>query len=114
MHGIGFDAFSFDWGGHNNYCLPPPNLIINVLKHMQFCNAKGCIVVPEWTGHKFWPLLGHCDGPFHRYVTKKWVLPKIKDMFIMGKGGRAIYVDKKSKFDGTPDFNVIAFYVDFS
>ena len=35
-HAVAFDAFSQDWGGHNNYCLPPPNLIINVLKHMQF------------------------------------------------------------------------------
>ena len=56
-HAIAFDCFTQDWAGHVNYCFPPPNLIIAVLKHMYFCNAKRCILVPEWTGHKLWPLL---------------------------------------------------------
>lgn len=76
-HAIAFDAFSQDWSGHNNYCFPPPNLIINTLKHMEFCKAKGCILVSEWIGHKCWPLLTHKNAYFNKFVKNKWFLPKM-------------------------------------
>ena len=52
------DCFTQDWGkGCNNHVCPPPYLINAVLFHMQFCKAKGTLVVPEWKSGAFWPSL---------------------------------------------------------
>ena len=106
---VAVDSFSVDWGGHNNYCFPAPNDVIQVLNHMSFCKAKGCVIVPDWKGHKNYPVLLNCKN-----IEKIWILPKIKNMFTLGKGAISMYTETSSKFDGTPSFDVKAYYLNFS
>jgi len=51
------DAFSQEWVGENNWLLPAPGLISRVLQQLQESRAKGVILVPEWKGQPWWPLL---------------------------------------------------------
>ena len=37
--------------------MPPANLILKVLKHIQECKAATTLVVPIWEAQPWWPLL---------------------------------------------------------
>ena len=106
---IAIDTYTQDWGGVNNYCFRAPNDVIQVINHMKFCKARGCVIIPDWIGHKHNPVLLSC-----KHIEKVWTLPKIKNMFTLGNGAKCLYKTKASKFDGTPSFDVKAYYFNFS
>jgi hypothetical protein len=51
------DAFSQDWGPENNWVVAPFDEILNVLLHVQECQARATVIVPIWKGQPWWPLL---------------------------------------------------------
>ena len=53
----GIDAFCHDWGGENNWLVPPVFLVPRVIRHLAECKAEGTLIVPEWVSSPFWPML---------------------------------------------------------
>ena len=51
------DAFTQDWGGHENWLVPPLFLVIRTLQYLELCKAKGILVVPQWRLAHFWPAI---------------------------------------------------------
>jgi len=51
------DCFSQDWSLDNNYVLPPANLVLRVLNHINECKASATLIVPQWSSQPWWPLL---------------------------------------------------------
>ncbi len=64
------DAFSQDWGGNNNWLVPPPYLIPHVIQHLLRCRAKGILITPHWPSNRFWPFIFSWKGP--RYPVRTW------------------------------------------
>lgn len=51
------DAFLQHWAGENNWIHAPYKLIGEVVEHMRSCRAVGTVIVPEWRGAAWWPLI---------------------------------------------------------
>jgi hypothetical protein len=107
------DCFTQNWSNCNNWVCPPPTLILAVLKHMEICNAKGVVIVPEWQSAPFWPKICPYPLQFVSFVTGVYYLPQIPDTFIPGPGTLRMYQEKQSVFQGSPKFKVIALRVNF-
>ena len=83
---------------------------------MENCKAKGTLVVPEWKSAPFWPLLCSYDCPFllPEFVKDFCYLPRSRHMFLPGRGSSLVYTNKKSVFSGVPNFNFLAFRLNFA
>jgi hypothetical protein len=66
----GANAFTFDWSGSRSFCFPPPRLVPRVLEHARECATLIVLVVLDWPGQHWWPLLvadsGRGWAPFMR------------------------------------------------
>ena len=62
------DCFTENWQNIFNYACPPPSLILSVLKHMMYCKAYGCLIIPRWESGLFWPFLIDKPGKFKSFV----------------------------------------------
>ena len=56
MGGEAADAFTQDWTKDNNWLVPPLKEIPRVLMYLKEQNARGTILVPQWT-QWWWPLV---------------------------------------------------------
>ena len=54
---LAMDAFSQNWRGENNWVHAPFRLIGKVVAHMRQCGAVGTVVIPEWRGAAWWPMV---------------------------------------------------------
>ena len=67
------NAFSVNWKYEFNWLCPPISLIAKVIKHMQFCNGQGVLLVPRWESAYYWPILN--DGQkFYPFVKGVFVV----------------------------------------
>ena len=60
----GIDAFRFTWACTNNWLVPPPRLIPQVINKLEHEKCKGTLIVPEWASAPFWPMVVNKDGHF--------------------------------------------------
>ena len=96
------NAFSVNWKYEFNWLYPPISLIAKVIKHMQFCNGQGVLLVPRWESAYYWPILN--DGQkFYPFV--KGVLV-VNPFFVNG-------TRFKSVFSGRAKFNSLVLYLKF-
>lgn len=72
------DAFTQDWKGERNWLCLSFGLIQRALRHLQECGAVAVIVVPEWPGQPWWPLL--CQ------LAVEW-FPLASQDFVPGRSG---------------------------
>ena len=49
------DAFTQDWSEENNWCVPPPSLLGNVLAFLSSTNCHAAVLIPEWPAAPWWP-----------------------------------------------------------
>ena len=86
-HSAGANAFTDSWAGLRNYCFPPPRLVARVLEHARECSAEIVLVVLDWPGQPWWPLLvrdrGRAWAPFVRHAL--W-FPPGPSTFRSGRG----------------------------
>ena len=48
------DAFTYNWGGENNWWFPLVYLVPRVIRHAQNTKAVGTLIVPQWcSSHDF-------------------------------------------------------------
>ena len=66
----GVDTFTQWWGNENNYLVPPISLVPKVLQHMDYCKARGVLVVPFWCSAAFWPQLLAGPSSFKSFVKE--------------------------------------------
>ena len=102
------DAFSQAWGGVNNWLVPPPNVILRVLKKMRIDRAKGTLVVPMWRSAPFWPCIKPNGINFASFICSSIVLPR-DGIIVKGQGRNGI-------FNGINPlkFSMVALRVDYS
>ena len=67
-----FDTFSVSWAHQRVYLCPPPALIMRVIGKMRADEARGVLVVPKWSGSRWWPLL---RNEKEVRISKRWILP---------------------------------------
>lgn len=75
------NAFAQHWGGQNNYVCPPARLVHQVLLHIRECRAKATVIVPNWGGQPWWPLL-------QELKVDELLLPPPREAFCQGESGR--------------------------
>jgi hypothetical protein len=74
--------------GENNWLVPPPRLIPEVLRKMEGEKSKGTLIIPEWKSAPFWPLL--FDGNVLHYGIRGWKCIG-KSCTIRGRGNNGIF-----------------------
>jgi hypothetical protein len=75
------NTYSQQWGGENNWVVPPFGEIFNVAVHIMECEAKATLVVPRWTGQVWWPIL-------QRLSEEIWEIPEGGKAFFRGPSGK--------------------------
>ena len=65
----GIDAFRFTWACTNNWLVPPPRLIPQVINKLEHEKCKGTLIDPEWTSAPFWPMVVNKDGHFKKFIV---------------------------------------------
>ncbi len=87
------DAFAQDWGMENNWLVPPPNLIPQVIRHLQNTKAIGVLVAPAWNSAKFWPFLFPLGKP----------ASFVKDFYYVSEGAKWLISGHQPKSIFTPE-----------
>ncbi|CAI7888398.1 unnamed protein product [Closterium sp. NIES-53] len=68
------NAFSTDWSGEHGFAFPPPHLIPATLRHAQRTHAKITLVIPQWTGAAWWPLVQPSPQTWAKGITSHLAL----------------------------------------
>ena len=64
----GVNAFHFSWARENNYLVPPVHLVPDTLKHLQFYQGRGVLVVLYWESAIFYPLILDSSSNFQPFI----------------------------------------------
>ncbi|CAI7730380.1 unnamed protein product [Closterium sp. NIES-53] len=75
------DAFSISWKGERCFAFPPPHLVPATLRHAELTHAELTLVVPQWTGASWWPLL--------QPSTQAWA-PAVVAHLAIAQGGQCL------------------------
>lgn len=71
METSGIDAFAQVLSNSGNWVVPPPILILKVVRQIKQEKCKCTLLIPKWKSAPFWPLLVNKEGSFKWYVTSK-------------------------------------------
>eukprot|EP00794_Sanderia_malayensis_P004332 gene4332-4905_t len=77
------DAFSISWSDQNFYCFPPFSCIMKTVRKIVQGNARGILVVPDWSIQTRYPiLLAILEQPpiLLRSSAKLWTIPSQPDL----------------------------------
>ena len=91
------DSFTVNWHAENNWLVPPPKLIISVLRKMAVDQAVGTIIVPKWRSAPFWPIL-FPDKGMARCVLACITFPVCGNV-LPGYGKNGVFAKRKYNFD---------------
>ena len=80
----GVDAFCQDWGGENNWLVPPVSLVPRVIRYLVVCQATGTLIVPKWVSSPFWPMLFGVHSPFRFCVKDSIIFTDVTGIFVRG------------------------------
>ena len=99
----GVNAFTQDWSDANlNLISLLIKHIVDTIKHLESCKAKGILLVPQWPSSHFWTFI-HNGLYLHSYI-KKFIVVK---PFYTSPCEHCI-------FQGFMNFNTLALLIDFS
>jgi hypothetical protein len=106
----GVNAFTVSWHGSSSYCFPPPRLVFRTLQHARESRARIVLMVPDWKGQPWWPLLV-CDGGagWAPMVRKSRRLPAGPRTLRPGRVPKASFFGR-----GFPDCDIFVLEIDFS
>lgn len=100
----GLDAFSFDWGNHNNWINPPFSLIPKVIAHLRLCQAAATVICPWWPKRPWWHLICPDGHTFAPYIVDWVELPAHASTFLAA-GGQPSHA--------SPHWRIFALRMDF-
>lgn len=78
------DAFSVNWGGENNWLVPPLHQVTQVILHTVASSAQGTLIVPYWPSSGFWPYIFTSANALQPYVGDIIVFPPFSGIFALG------------------------------
>ena len=87
----GVDAFSIDWKGHNNWLVPPINLVGKAIQHCLACNAVATLVIPKWPSSSFWPFIFRNAYNTYTYILDVLEFDNPDGIFIQGSNYQSIF-----------------------
>ncbi len=67
------DALSQNWAADVNYILPDFHAVAKVLDHIERCNCRATLIVPEWRNMPWWHRLW--SGAWARRIQRHTFLP---------------------------------------
>lgn len=103
----GWDCFTQDWGGENNWVHPPLADIGRVLEHAKQCKATMTLLTPAWKNQPWWPLMVGSEGQFRSFIVDYMILDRFRENFNLGS--------HSSLFGHGPlQFDMIALRIDFA
>ena len=85
------------WEGENNWLVPPPVLISNVVKKLLKEKVKATLVIPVWKSAPFWPLLVHHENIFISNISD-FIYFEGNDFTHRGYGKNGIFGKKIQRF----------------
>ncbi|XP_060076460.1 uncharacterized protein LOC132556090 [Ylistrum balloti] len=94
----GVDAFVHYWGDSRGLFVPPPCLILRVVRKMIYEKAQGVLVIPLWKSAMFWSVISKKDGTFIPQISDYIDLPTAKEWFTPCKSGVGIFGNLDLKF----------------
>ncbi len=62
------DAFACNWKGDMNWLCPPIAMIARTILHLQDCQARGTLAIPEWRSQPYFHLLASDEVNFNGCV----------------------------------------------
>ena len=83
----GIDAFEQPWQGESLWLNPPFGAIGAVLAKLLREQATGTLIVPEWRGRFWWPVLFPDGCTPVEFVVGVRRLPSTQDLFVSGSAG---------------------------
>jgi hypothetical protein len=91
----GVNSFAYDWRAYGpGLCVPPPDLIVGVIRHIVACKSHGLLIIPFWRSADFW--LEVCPDGRH-----------LNSIFFDGSRGQLPMISAphlNKVFSGTPSF----------
>ena len=97
------NTFTTNWQKKNNWLCPPIKDIPATIRHLQFCKARGTLLIPCWTSAAWWPLI---------YPDGKQLATFIKGILVMDPYYES-YSDSNTVFKGYQAFKTLALKIDF-
>ena len=89
------DAFVTPWACESfNWVFPPFNLIERAIARMMEQQARGVLLVPDWPGAAWWPLLFH-SSRFTWFVCDRVRLGWFHECVVEAADGRPVRTDSK-------------------
>ena len=84
------DSFTQNWSGDINWVVPPPNIIMKVIKKMESDKCKTTLIIPKWESASFWPHVIQNNGKYKDFVKDVYMLP-IVGAVISGRGNNGLF-----------------------
>jgi hypothetical protein len=95
-HSAGANAFTASWSGVRNYCFSPPKVVARVLEHAQECRAEMVLMILDWLGQSWWPLLVRDPGSaWAPFVCRHLRLPGGPGTFRPGRGSADAFFGRR-------------------
>ena len=85
------DAFSQNWNSDNNWLVPPIYLACKTIKHLQFCKARGSLIVPKWPSAPFWTMLFGPDMSCKDFVYDVLEFAPYQNVFKHGSNDKSLF-----------------------
>ena len=78
------DAFCHDWGGENNWLVPPVFLVPRVIRQSAECQTERSLIVPGWVSSPFWPMLFGPQSLYSSLVKSTIIFSDVSGVFVRG------------------------------
>lgn len=93
----GADAFAANWGGDNNWLVPPICLVGQAIKHVRVCKARATLIIPAWPSAPFWPILFSRQSSFNSIVSEVIRIDDTEGVFVQGRNTNSIFGSNRMK-----------------
>ena len=85
------------WSDEINWLVPPPRLILNCIKKLEYESANGTLIIPVWKSAPYWPELYDTNGQFKFFIREVIVLPS-RNVIVKGRGNNGIFSKEQLSF----------------
>lgn len=90
----GVDGLCHSWNGENCWCVPPVQLIQQVLWKVERSGIEATLLIPEWPSAAFWPFL----ADFAKIIVDKVRIEGARTILVAG--GQANSIFSPNAFNG--------------
>ncbi len=92
----GINAFAQSWTAETNWTVPPPHLILQVIKHIQKEHARGILIIPNWCSSRYWPFIFASAGRL-QCIQRQKLFRNGAESLVQGKQPHSIFTPENFK-----------------